>query len=252
MHSDKERDMARSLLPSRWRGAARAKAQARRSTRREVSQVMAGLSVDPDAWDDADGVFDDSTLGVREVVWRRRSSDKVNPFIRWATQTTKHLPKPSRLAHLRGVLPKGLIGDHALSHLQRHEPFDLRLTAPWTRRRLLLDRGHVANVLREVLEVRGGHALVNDVLSRQAIVDERSQQPLSRGPVRRLLGVHDVLPFIEELERPQHRALRYVLDALCRTLWRCHFDLERTQLELPSPVGVPAWSGYPWSDFASS
>ncbi|MDP3500028.1 MAG: hypothetical protein Q8S33_06840 [Myxococcales bacterium] len=213
---------------------------------------MATLSADPDAWDDADGVFDDSTIEVRAVVWRRRSSDKVNPFIRWATQTTKHLPKPSRLHHLRGVLPKGLIGDHALSHLERHAPFDLRPRIPWKRRRRLLDRGHVANVLREVLEVRGGHALVNDVLSRQAIVDERSQQPLSRGSVRRLLGIHDVLPFLEELERPQHRALRYVLDALCRTLWRCHFDLERTLLELPSPVGVPAWSGYPWSDFSSS
>jgi len=247
MHSDKERDMARSLLPSRWRGAATAKAQAKRSTRHEVSRVMATLSVDPDAWDDADGVFDDSTIDVRGVVNRRRSSDKVNPFIRWATQTTKHLPKPSRLRHLRGVLPKGLIGDHALTHLAREEPFDLRLARPWNRRRLLLDRGHVANVLRRVLEVRGGHALVNEVLTRHAIVDERSQQPLARGAPRRLLGVHDVLPFLEQLDRPQHRSLRYVLDALCRTLWSCHFDLERTVRELPSPVGVPAWSDFSWA-----
>lgn len=247
MHSDKERDMARSLLPSRWRGAARAKAQARRSTRREVSQVMAALSVDPETWDDADGVFDDSSIEVRAVVNRRRSSDKVNPFIRWAMQTTKHLPKASRLPHLRGVLPKGLIGDHAMSHLERNARFDLRPRIPWKRRRLLLDRGHVANVLREVLEVRGGHALVNDVLTRHAIVDERSQQPLVRGASRRLLGVHDVLPFLEALEQPQHRALRYVLDALCRTLWRCHFDLERTVRELPSPVGVPAWTDFTWA-----
>ena len=246
MHSDKERDMARSLLPSRWRGAARAKAQAKRSTRREVSRVMSELSVDPDAWDDADGVFDDSAIEVRGVVNRRRSSDKVNPFIRWATQTTKHLPKPSRLHHLRGVLPKGLIGDHALTHLAREESFDLRLSRPRYRRRLLLDRGHLATVLRRVLEVRGGHALVNEVLTRQAIVDERTQQPLTRASVRRLLGVHDVLPFLEDLDRPPYRSLRYVLDALCRTLWRCHFDLERTVLELPSPVGVPAWSDFTW------
>lgn len=243
MHSDKERDMARSLLPSRWRGAAAAKARARRATRRQVAALMASLEVDPDAWDDLHGAHDDSDLEVRAVVWRRRSADKVNPFIRWATQTTRALPKGARLHHLRGVLPKGLIGSHARSHLERLPAFDVRPRPTWRRVSRLLERGHLANVLREALEVPGGHALVNEVLSRHALVDAR-HEPISRGAVRLLHGVHDVLPLLEALEAPALRPQRYLLDALCRALWRAHFDLEQTRQALPSPVVVP-----PWRDF---
>lgn len=230
--------MARSILPSRWRSAGREKARAKRAVRRQVSTVMASLSNDPDAWDEVDGVYESSDREVRSVVNRRRSSDKVNPFIRWATETTKHLPKDSRVRHLRGVLPKGLIGDHALVHLTRLEPFDLRPRKAWRRVPLLLDRGHLANVLRRVLEVKGGHALVNDVLARHAIVDERDR-PLSRSDVRLLRGVHDVVPFLHALGAS--RPLRYVLDALCRALWDANFELDRAVALMPSPVVVPTY-----------
>ncbi len=232
--------MARSVLPSRWRSAGREKARVKRAARRQVSTVMASLSNDPEAWDDVDGVYESSDREVRVVVNRRRSSDKVNPFIRWATETTKHLPKDSRVRHLRGVLPKGLIGDHALVHLTRLEPFDLRPRKVWKRQSLLLDRGHLANVLRRVLEVKGGHALVNDVLARHAIVDERDR-PLARAEVRLLRGVHDVMPFLDELDRWSKRPLRYVLDALCRALCNAHFELERALELMPSPVTVPSY-----------
>lgn len=232
--------MARSILPSRWRSAGREKARVKRAARRQVSTVMASLSNDPEAWDDVDGVYESSDREVRLVVNRRRSSDKVNPFIRWALETTKHLPKDSRVRHLRGVLPKGLIGDHALDHLTRLEPFDLRPRKVWKRRSLLLDRGQVANVLRRALEEKGGHAMVNEVLARHAVVDERDR-PLPRGEVRLLRGVHDVVPLLDALEGWPQRPLRYVLDALCRALWETHFELDRALALMPSPVVVPSF-----------
>lgn len=232
--------MARSILPSRWRSAGREKARVKRAVRRQVSTVMASLSNDPDAWDDVDGVYESADREVRGIVDRRRSSDKVNPFIRWATETTKHLPKDSRVRHLRGVLPKGLIGDHALVHLTRLEPFDLRPRKVWKRKSLLLDRGHLATVLRRVLEVKGGHALVNDVLARHAIVDQ-SDRPLSRSGMRLLGGVHDVVPLLDALESWPQRPVRYVLDALCRALWQAHFELDRALELMPSPVVVPSY-----------
>lgn len=227
--------MARSLLPSRWRAAGQAKAKARRASRRQVAQVMAALVEDPSAWDDEVGAYETSDRQVRTVVSWRRSADKVNPFIRWATATTAALPKESRLQHLRGVLPKGVIGAHALTHLARVEAFDRSPRRRWTRWVVLLDRGQVAAVLRRVLEERGGHAWVNEVVARCAVVDSRGE-PVTRERVRVLRGVHDVLGFIEEVPRWE----RYVVDAVCRVLWEVGFDVERAAEVMPSPVVVSA------------
>lgn len=234
MRSDKHRDMARSLLPSRWRSAGQAKALAKRAHRREVGRLLAELEADPGAWEDEAGVWATSDREVRAVVERRRGSDKLNPFIRWATATTRGLPKEARLAHLRGVLPKGLIGKHALTHLERLEPFDVRPRRRWRRRSRLLDRGQVVRVLRRLVEEPGGHALVNEVVARHAVVDERGE-PVARGVVRRLLGVHEVGAFVDGLGRVE----RYVVDALCRAVWEARFDVEVAEREMPSPVVVP-------------
>ncbi|MCO4745256.1 MAG: hypothetical protein KC912_10750 [Proteobacteria bacterium] len=55
---------------------------------------------------------------IRQVVWRRRAADKLNPFIRWAKARTANLPVESRISRMRSVLPDGLIGEHAVSHLE--------------------------------------------------------------------------------------------------------------------------------------
>ncbi|MBL8923361.1 MAG: hypothetical protein JNJ54_31200 [Myxococcaceae bacterium] len=226
--------MARSLLPSRWRSASHAKALAKRANRREVARALAALEEDPEAWEDEVGLFATSDRAVRQVVERRRSSDKVNPFIRWATATTREVPKAARLGVLRGVVPKGLIGEHALTHLARLEAFDARPRRRWRRLPRLLDRGEVVRVLRRLVELRGGHALVNDVVARHAVVDEQGE-PVARGPGRRLLGVHDVGAFVDGLGRVE----RYVVDALCRAVWEARFDLEEAGRVMPSPVVVP-------------
>jgi hypothetical protein len=239
MRPDKERDMARSILPSK---AGHAKQQVKRASRRAVSQAMGRLIEDPSEWDEADGLFETGQRQVRAIVNRRRSADKVKPFIRWAVNAMAEVPKESRLDHLRGVLPKGLIGSHALSHLSRLEPFDVRPRRVWKRTLRFLDRGHTVNVLRHVLEVRGGHRFVNDVLARHALIEEGTGRPIRRASVRLLLGVHDVLPFLDSVERWEHRALRHLVDALCRALWSAHCDVEAAAALLASPLVVrPVW-----------
>ena len=116
---DKAKEMARSILPSRWRGAGKLRAFIHRSARREVSQSLHLLARDPEAWDDGVELGEHARLELPHLVSRRRGSDKLNHFERWAVERTRELPKPSRLGHLRSLLPGGLIGQHALLHLGR-------------------------------------------------------------------------------------------------------------------------------------
>lgn len=51
------------------------------------------------------------------VVWDRRTYDKVAPFERWAVAVTAHLEPSDRLDAMREVVPPGLMGRHALSHI---------------------------------------------------------------------------------------------------------------------------------------
>jgi hypothetical protein len=113
--------MARSILPSRWRGAGEDKARVNRALRRSVRQDLRRALRDelPEKVD----LRREDRGGLRQVVWRRRSADKLNHFIRWARARTEHLPVESRLAKMRGVLPEGLIGEHALLHLTWDDHF---------------------------------------------------------------------------------------------------------------------------------
>lgn len=215
---DKAYEMARGLLPSTGReGARKARASISRSTRHAVRGRMAQVARDVESADDCPDLDEDSTHEMRYVVWRRRSADKVNPFQRWARAITRELPRESRLKHVRGKLPEGLIGEHALSHLSWDAHFEstteqeLREARQrvWRRERRGwdLDRGLLAQLLRHLLRVPGGQKAFNDHLKRasasRAFVkrgrDGRRRVVLhGEGPPRQLLGVHDVLPFLDE------------------------------------------------------
>ncbi len=221
---DKAYEMARSLLPSTGRKAARkARAAISRSTRHAVRGRMTGLERDPDFADDCPDLDADSTRKMRRVVWGRRARDKVNPFQRWARAVTADLPRDERLSHVRGVLPEGLIGEHALSHLSWDTHFEStterelhearqrawRLQRRWNASEL--DRGLLATLLRRLLLLPGGQRAFNDHLKRACAMtqtvqrghDGRHHQVLhGRGPIRLLLGTHDVRPFLAALTRP--------------------------------------------------
>ena len=117
---DKRRDMARSILPSTagpayGRGLAAVKRAARRKYRQQLTYATAVGELerfldrlDPDGYPDR---------LIRELVRGRRAADRLNHFERWAVAVTAGLPVEDRLSTLRALLPSGLIGDHAISHL---------------------------------------------------------------------------------------------------------------------------------------
>lgn len=126
-HHEKTRDMARSVLPSNARkGARKERAVIHGRERAHERQVLHDLrrGVDPDGYGDL-GVSDRHRRDVVDMVADRRAADKVGPLLRWADRTVERDPKllaasaQGREAHFRAVLPPGLIGDHAITHLHR-------------------------------------------------------------------------------------------------------------------------------------
>ncbi len=113
---EKRREMARSILPSTHRREARRERKAtNRHARRAARSYLKRGDEDADArLADVDG------RRRREieygVAWRR-GGDKVAPFVRWATAVTRGMCSRSRAVWLRAVLPAGLVGAHAVSHL---------------------------------------------------------------------------------------------------------------------------------------
>src|SRR5689334_2002640 len=98
---DKVRDMARSLLPSTRRKSARdTRSQLHREARRTARLELARLERQPEAFEDLPGPDGGRDPEIGFMVKSRRWADKVNPFIRWATATTRELPRESRLSHI--------------------------------------------------------------------------------------------------------------------------------------------------------
>lgn len=228
IHSiDKAKDMARSILPSRWRGAAKSRAHLHRRQRRTVSQSLHALERDPSWWDEGVDFGEAGEPEVSMFVSRRRSSDKLNHFERWAIARTRELPRAHRLGALAGVLPAGLIGQHAMSHLKQRKELaperdDVRGT--WFRHLVFLNRGHLAELLRELLTVPEGVRWLHRALKSASRVSGTTPVTI---PFRALQGQHDVIPFLDWLESGDQNtwwkphsglwAARHVVDLFCRT-----------------------------------
>jgi len=203
---DKDRDMARSILPSRNREAARAgKAHVKRAARHESRQACDGLAqLDVRLSDDWDARLDLRAYPEAEIhylVRWRRYGDKLNHFERWAIARTKHLPIDDRLGAMTAVLPDGLIGDHALSHLRRLPELNPGARHIWwspRSRRAEFERAQadlrrlMGRALRILVE-QGGHRELNAAIKQTAAGD-------TPRPQRRLLaGVHDIDDFISTI-----------------------------------------------------
>ncbi|WP_395813633.1 hypothetical protein [Archangium minus] len=225
--------MTRSLLPSKNREAARhARALVHRAARRQSRVEMAQLARNPETFEDRAGLDADTTGEIRLVVSRRRGGDKLSPFIRWARATTRSLPQHSRMGHLRNLVPRGVIGDHALFHLSHEKDFEHPDVLAWlearqrawraSKRPPLLDPGEQAELLRALLRAPGGHRAFNQWLQVGHVTHYRTERRRRRctcepgctvledvsipvGPTRArsLLGEHDVLPFLAALWGPR-------------------------------------------------
>lgn len=124
---DKTRQMIRSILPSTARKAARDNKTAlvhqnRRWAATALTCYKGPASDVVDCWED--DTWDltywetPNRHDYGEMIYERRSHDKLGHFEMWAYQRTKHLRPEDRYSKISGLLPNGLIGDHALSHLE--------------------------------------------------------------------------------------------------------------------------------------
>ncbi len=191
------------------------RARIHRGVRREVGAKLRRVTHDPQAWEDGLDLDETRQIELSAFVGRRRSSDKLNHFERWAVERTRDLSFPARLGHLKALLPGGLIGEHALSHLKNRSELAVQERS-WGRRgrwkKLLMDRGELAQLLRELLEAGDGVRCLHRAMKRAQRQDDRGE-PVT-GAFRALRGVDDVLPFIEWLQA--ERVSRFVVDGFCR------------------------------------
>jgi hypothetical protein len=259
---EKARDMARSLLPSRWRkGARKERALIHRGSRRKPKEALARLTREPEGWEELPSPKDFSRRELLGVVQHRRGADKVNPFIRWATAVTREFPRESRLSHVRGRVPRGVIGEHALVHLKHTAAFEDPVEREWrwawwlrnggSSRTGWMNRGEHAQLLRQVLQVPEGHRTFNRWLRCHPATYDRWGNRVWSKPVRTLLGLHDVLPFLDTVghitqgrdgrqwwgpANPQADIFQ-VMDRFLRAFKQCRGDVEATLAKLGVRAG---------------
>lgn len=202
----KRLDMARSILPSKSRdSAAAALADIRRRNRHRVDRrlrrvVLSGLTDEAlveDLLDDCD-LRAYPNAAINDVVRWRRAADKLNHFERWAVRGTRDMRREDRLSHMRAILPGGLIGEHAVSHLRVLPEFDTE--EDWWPRYPVVPFDHDRDQLRAFLFdvlAHGSHGQLNVMLKREPHSGNRVTAVEHQ--VRCLLGRHDVDAFLDHL-----------------------------------------------------
>jgi hypothetical protein len=124
-HHEKARDMARSVLPSTARGWSHAeRARIHRSERARSRAQLRALRQLEDPDDYEGDLTWASKHEIAYMVSERRAADKIGPLTAWATRTVDKNPELAtaplevRLDYFRRLLPPGVIGEHAISHLR--------------------------------------------------------------------------------------------------------------------------------------
>jgi hypothetical protein len=204
-------DMVRSILPSRWRNARRAKAMVKRRVRRSVRAELRG---------EADDVQRDAYVG--HVVRDRRDADKLSHFMRWCDELTKGMTVQEALDYVRAILPRNLIGDHAFGHWEVHVRGRGRKRTPyaeWSRRQEQSTYDRLRFALRRALTERPEFlGELNAAIKSRKIIDE---------PRRMLRGIHDVDAFAGDvLTRDEYRTERITAEKLSGRLSGCPRHLE--------------------------
>lgn len=164
---EKRREMARSILPSTARKSARV--NKRINNKRARAKVRAELRrclFDEEYADEADLFYEPSWS---YIVRDRQEADKLNHFMRWAEAITQDIPRDDRLKYVRGLLPDGLIGWHAVSHLEFRDHFKTQAeidqwearVRSWGTARKRRTREEDIELLWEIMEDSRLHRLFN-------------------------------------------------------------------------------------------
>jgi hypothetical protein len=194
MRSNKVKDMIRSILPSKSRKGARAdKALRKRGHRHGVRQDL----VRPDVEESKIDVHRDAFLS--DVVWDRRSADKLNHFMRWCKAKTKGMDTEEALDYVRGLLPSSLIGDHAYGHWEAvRKP---RPWSSWTPR--YPEREIQSFVDSTTFRLKRALGIAPDL--HHALNAEIKRRKMEGEPRRPLRGVHDAEAFVRDIAWPLKR-----------------------------------------------
>lgn len=220
---DKIRQMSRSILPSsahRW--AREELAATRRKNRRKINSQLRMLR-DMDC-DDFEGDLQRyPDIQINQVRRERRGADKLAHYERWAVEVTKGLDIDDRLGYMQALLPAGVIGDHAMSHLRNLEELDphYRLRYYWRAVRKTADERkaeaeaaylQLYAQLQSILEAHRGHRRLNRALKAHHLASHtinrwgpQAEESWScvdclAGP-RLLGGTHDIASFICDVYR---------------------------------------------------
>lgn len=207
VHGEEKRlQMARSILPAKTPARRTA-----RSFRRLAHHRHRALSREAMAHAPLDDGFDERPLGgiiqrdISMVVMARRSSDKLGPFLRWANAQADELgaTPEARVAAMRARLPKGVIGEHALSHLTSQPAFEddpLWRAQRYAWREAAARRPAELQSLRDRL-VHGIGQRLDQVGELNAAIKASWVAPRD-DPERRprlLAGAHDVVAFVDSV-----------------------------------------------------
>lgn len=219
----KARQMARSVLPSTGRAGARHDlAAVKRRNRRGVRRELSLISSDPEWYWEAPkaDLTDYPDRDINEVVWDRRAKDNVAAFIRWATESTRGIEDPEdRFNAVKGVLPDGLIGRHALYCHLAYQP-EFRVEGPhlWSWRssrwrsvepshmtvkqvdiegmlRGAIEMGRHSDVNRRLREMKVGHHTRRRWCGTAKTIVDAEVYRCDGCNMRPFLGLHDVKDF---------------------------------------------------------
>jgi hypothetical protein len=211
---EKVLSMKRSVLPAKahTRNAARlARAAAHRNARR--TERAARTVIDPTESEHrsadlyvvrAHSAERRRSTDIRRAVSRRRSSDKVAPLIRWANARADDLgtDPETRVAALRSLVGRGVIADHAISHVRDSDAFADPNDPFYASRVEWKARAELRPRQLESLGARLEHGLrgrsdrfgeLNRAIKGAAMPDGVPTAPRPR----LLLGLHDVRDFVE-------------------------------------------------------
>jgi hypothetical protein len=197
----KRRDIARSLLPStRRRGARWLLTSIRRQHRRAEAAALRAhrgerIPASTSGRDGGDGALfvaealDVSLPGspmaeIHLAVSLRRVTDKEAPLRRWAEHEVAGMATDEARAHLRSVLRKGVVGDHAIAHLEEDLLWD---TSVWMLSNLIRPHRPVPDLRRPARAI-GGWAIQS---GHHAELNAEMRRLWSDVMVRRGADAHD-------------------------------------------------------------
>lgn len=171
---EKALEMSRSLLPCNKRKSARKeKSRVARRLRRNVKQKLHNIREEDDYYDsqlDYD-YYEDAAIERSEMVWNRRSRDKLGPFMSWAEAKAKEIPDGEKYHYIKSLLPGSgfIIQDHAMSHLEWLDGFHQNPIERYYYRRPVVEKlsdEEMAEYLKEIVIDSKAHRLLNDAIKR--------------------------------------------------------------------------------------